>query len=211
MPKKTVLIAIGVIGIVAIVGGGFFLFRGRGESEISKIVSPSEKTLEEEKPTTKQAKTLTWNDPAGFIFSYNSALKINNHPEDKVNYANLEITEQGEEGKILVLAKDSKYKTLADWVSKEYKGKQVLETTLGGKGARKILDETGKITVGALDENILFTLEMIPGNRDSWQKNFEQIVSSFEFWYPTPAQSNTQSSQGGSGGGDVVEEEEIIE
>lgn len=43
-------------------------------------------------PTPIPAILLTWTDEAGFSFQYPNGTKIDNHPEDTTNYANLTLT-----------------------------------------------------------------------------------------------------------------------
>jgi len=205
-----------VLGAALLSGGLFMLVLGGKGEKISP--TEKEKVAGEITPTVVEEKDLTWKDEAGFIFQYSPKLEIDNHPEDKTNYANLEITAAKSEGKILILAKDSPYKTLDEWIEKDKSFPEksylnVLETKLGGKTAKKITpSEPAKTIIGAIDENILFTVEL-SGNDEFLKKEFEKIISSFEFFYPTeaPAQSGSASGSSAASGEDVIEEEEIIE
>lgn len=215
--KSKVLIA---IAIALFVGGVFFVLSGSGKKLISPI---SEKESVKTTPTlptsTPAEQTLTWNDPAGFAFKYSSSIKINNHPEDNVNYAHLDLTANGKQGGVLILAEDSKYKTLDLWFKTDsrVKGGASLDLTLGGKTAKKVsVSSGGKVIIGVIDDGLLFTVELNPGAEGYYKKIFDQIVSSFEFTpLPTEKSSSSTSGSGSSGGGenssDVVEEEEIIE
>jgi len=208
MKSKVLLIVVFVCLLLA--GGGIYLFTSR--SKTKETVSPASQEQILPKPTASP-KLLTWNDPAGFTFQYDLGLEIDNHPEDEINYANLEITEPGQEGKILIMASDTKYKTVAEWAAK------AVDTTLGGKPAKKVkFADSIKVVVGAIDDKILFTIEMGPTTMTTevkseeylltWQKRFDQIVSSFEFVYPTSVPSAGGNT---SAGGEIIEEEEIIE
>jgi len=195
MRKKVVviLLVLGVALVLAGIGAWFFLAR-----EPADMISPTEPTT----TTPSIPQILTWKDPAGFIFEYPSGLKIDNHPEDEINYANLEITSPGKTGKIKIMASDTKLKKISEW---EKGQKEFSMTSLAGKEAKKIILGTDKTTIGTIDSDILFTVETEPETDSSfWQKIFDQIVLSFEFFYPTPA-------SGSPGGGDIIEEEEIIE
>lgn len=201
MKHQALLIILATVGIIILAGGIWWFARSKKEVS-SPVIPGSPETF----PTTVKSKLLTWNDPAGFTFQYSSELSINNHPEDQVNYANLEITASGKTGSILIMASDTKLKKIVDWEKTQTKSSAA---TLGGKEAKEISLSTGETAIGSIDSAILFTIKMTPGN-DSvfWQKNYDKIISSFGFWYPTPAQS---SSGGGGGSSDIIEEEEIIE
>lgn len=219
--KSKAFTAIVVFVCLLLAGGGIYLFASRSKTE--ETVSPASQERKSLFPTTAP-KLLTWDDPAGFTFQYDSELKIDNHPQDKVNYANLEITEAGKEGKILIMASDTKYKDVNEWVTKDakLKGSNAIDTTMGSKPAKKIkIADSVKVVVGAIDDKILFTIEMDPTSMtleaknekyfSTWQKRFDQIVSSYEFVYPTAAAQKSSPSTSGSSEGDIVEEEEIIE
>lgn len=196
MKSKALLVIIPIC--LLLVGGGMYLFTLR--SKTKETVSPAGQEQKWPEPTVGP-KLLTWNDPAGFAFQYDSGLEIDNHPEDKINYANLEITEPGKEGKIIVLAADTKYKSVSEWAAK------AVDATLGGKPAKRIVTAgSDKVVVGAIDDKILFTVEMDLAGVTTWQERFDQIISSYEFVYPTAV---PQKSSGSSG--DIIEEEEIIE
>ena len=202
MKSKAFIIAV-VFVCLLLAGGGIYLFTSRNKTE--ETVSPASQEQKLPQPSAAP-KLLTWNDPAGFTFQYDPELKIDNHPQDKVNYANLEITEAGKEGKVLIMAADTKYKSVSEWAAK------AIDATLGGKPAKRIVTAgSDKVVVGTIDDKILFTIEMDPAGVTTWQKRFDQIISSYEFVYPTSAPGKSSPSTSGSSEGDIVEEEEIIE
>lgn len=198
--QKKVVIVLAII-VVIVLGCGLWWFGGQSKKE--PLVAP---VVVEKSTPTVSPKILTWNDPAGFTFLYDASLKINNHPEDKENYANLTIT--GEKtGSITILASDTKLKSTADWEKGQTKAEKAV---LGGKEAKLITLNVGKTTIGAIDSGILFTIEMEPGSDSvAWQKHFDKIVSSWTFVYPTSVPASSGGGQ--SSGGDIVEEEEIIQ
>lgn len=200
--QKKVIIIFSVVGVLLVLAAGVWYLKMKSGN--AEIVSPN--SAETSKLPTAAPKLLAWNDPAGFTFQYNGILKIDNHPEDKVNYANLEIKEPGKEGKILILASDTKYKDVSEWVAKDanLKGGNVVDITLGGKAAKKIsLADSSKVIIGAIDDKILFTIELNSTSDTT-------IVSSFKFVYPTSA-PKTPAGGSSSTGSDIIEEEEIIE
>ncbi len=192
-----VLITIGIIG--------FFIIRNQKQN-----FTPATNQQDLATPTPSEVlQELVWNDPGGFIFNYPAGLKINDHPKDNINYSNLEITAEGKQGKILILARDSQYKNLEEWIkgNKDFKDNLVSEATLGDKSAKKIaFSNSDRITIGIIDDEILFTIEVIPEGEMFWQDIFDRIVTSFKFWYPSPADSGSSGESG-----EIIEEEEIIE
>lgn len=217
--QKKVLIILGAVVVISVVGG-LVWFKSRQTT--SEVISPAQQQTSEVIPTQAEAKLLTWNDPAGFTFQYDSKLKIDNHPEDQVNYANLEIKQLGKEGKIIVMAADTKYTDLNDWVKKDkiFKDGSFVNTTLGAKEAKKVsIANSKRVVVGTINDAILFTIELDPtitttvvpeeSFYQNWEKSFEEIVSSFKFVTPTAAPVSKVSKE--STGSDVVEEEETVE
>lgn len=163
---------------------------------------------------TAGAKLLAWEDPAGFKFSYPAEIKIDSHQEDKVNYANLDLTLEGKSGGIKILIQDNPYKTLGDWVKKQQTaGGQVLDSTLGDKPAKKaIFANPQKIIIATIDAEALVLLE---GNLDEgnyWSQVFADLASSFQFipLATEPTKTSPAKSGSSSGSGGVVEEEEEI-
>lgn len=207
--QKKVVIAIAAVVTIILGGGLWWISRS---SEKANLISPGVPTASNEPSKAPSLKILKWEDPAGFIFEYHEGIEINNHPEDKVNYANLELTANNIEGKIVIMASDSKYKTVEEWATKDKMSQLTgggTEITLGGKKARKLIfSDTQRTMVGVIDDGILFTVDFTPESTGYWQKTFGQIVSSFKFWQPTPAESSAPAS---GGGGEIIEEEEIIE
>ena len=196
------------IVVALLVGGGVWYFSRNVQTSPPVTPGGQESTESLEIPS----QTKTWTDQAGFTFEYSSALRIDNHPEDKVNYANIEMTLDGINGRILIMASDTTYQTIDSWAAKDPQAKLAgggTQTTLGGKAARKLIyTETNITKIAAVDEMILFSLDLEPDQEGEMQKYYDQIVASFTFVYPTQAQSSTT---GGGSSSDIIEEEEIIE
>jgi len=210
LKQKKVLIILALVVVIGVIGG-LLWFRSRQTAP--EVLSPTQRTSEVT-PTQTGKNLLTWNDQAGFTFQYQPGMKINKHDEDQENYAHLDLYLDSKDGAVKILASDTKYKTVGDWATKEKKNAQTgtvkTETTLSGKPAMKItFPETKETIIGIIDEGILFTIELTPDKEGSWQKVFDQTVSSFTLVYPTAAPSSQGSSAGSDS--DVVEEEEIIE
>ena len=201
---KSKVLFIGILaGIVLIAGLGYFFLVRKSDNTTTSPVS------QELPETTVPEKFLTWNDQAGFTFQYPEGLQSDKHEEDKENYSHIDFTKSGETGGILVMASDTKYKNVDEWVKadKTLAGGLVVDTTLGGKPAKKIsFADSGKIIVGAIDMQILFTFQMTDTGT-YWKPIFDKIISTYEFVYPTAVPQKSS----GSSEGDIIEEEEIIE
>lgn len=211
MKSKVVFIVLGVLLIAGAVVG-FLAMRKPSE----EVVSPSQPESEQlSVPQEPKIELLVWNDQAGFTFQYPKGLPTNKHDEDSVNYAHIDLLPEGKMGGVLILASDSKYKTLDEWVKKdkELAGGNVLEAILGGKPAKKILSADGEtIIIGAIDSEILFKIQATAYSNSTIKGIFDQVVSSFKFVYPTPAASGEkQPVSSGASESDVIEEEEVIE
>jgi hypothetical protein len=172
-----------------------FILSACGQTE---VVKPETGILPTPKPTVVE-KMATWNDEAGFTFEYPENLKVVPNASDNDSYANLMVGSD-----IKIMAVDSKYKTVEDWVKKEmlFKDASIIDTTLSGKTAKKILLD-GKTVVGTIDDNILFTIES-NGNAGN------NLIDSFVLTTPTPAKAKATTSTESSGD-EVVLEEEVVE
>ena len=204
--KKNWLVAGIAIGLIILTVGAVAVVRLKKQS----VVSPLGET------PTQKAQLPSWEDPAGFKFSYPDGIKINPHEEDTVNYAHLELTSTDHSGEILIWMKDTNYKDLEDWAKKEATGgAQVFDSELGGKTAKKIAYVSPKkLVVATIDVDVLVLVEVSLDEEGYWQGVSDQILSSFEFipleGEPTSAAPGAWEGAGG-GGGVIEEEEEIVE
>jgi uncharacterized protein YxeA len=206
--KKTIFI---ILGILVAIGGGIFYFKFY-QKPFSGLVNPLTNQGQSE------AKLLTWEDPAGFKFSYPEEIKINPHEEDEENYAHLELTVDSHSGSILIWVKDTTYKEIADWVKKENSAgsAQVFDSELGGNPAKKLaLNNPQKLVTATLDGNAIVLIEVYPEDQ-WWNQVYNQILSSFEFIplqgeeISTPPKVSGSSGQT-SEGGIIDEGEEVVE
>jgi len=206
--KKWLLLAL-IFGVVLVGGGLFLVFNPFADR--SSLVSPLGNESQESKPALE-----TWDDPAGFKFSYFKGITIDNHQEDEENYAHLELTSPDYPGKILVWMKDKEEKTLDDWVANQEGNPQVFDSELGGQPAKKMafLSPKKMMTVG-FDQEVVIIVEVFPEN-EWWDKAYEQIIESFELVpleKEDKAKVNAPGAWEGSGGesGIIDEGEEIVE
>lgn len=206
--KKSLIIA-GVIIAVGVIGCSVYIFRN---TLFKKNVQVTPSVVQEEK-----VEMVTWNDPAGFSFQYPNNITIDKHDEDTENYAHLELTDPKHPGRIIIWAKDTTYTDVSMWVTKDVtlKDAAVIDTTLGGKPAKKIIlaqsaSSGKKLITGAIDEQILFTIEAEPtGDDPYWQQTYGAISQSFVF---VPVSGSDASAVGAvQDASPVVDEEEVLE
>lgn len=150
-----------------------------------------------------------YSDPSGFSFNYPDNLDLlNNEATDSATYADVNLSVKNKEGTLHLKIADSKYKTIKDWAASD-KG-ATLEATnsskLGDLTAME-LKSADKLILGAIDQGILFTVE-IPNKDDFWQKVYKKVIADFSF-----APQETDAGQSGSSSSDDVsfEGEEVIE
>ena len=196
----------------AVTGAMLFLKKGSKESDSIKPVLTQQST---EKITA----LATWEDPAGFNFSYPENLEIDSHEEDEENYAHLELTSPDYDGRVVIWAQDTSYQDIETWSQKEAADEQVIDTDLGGEPAKKVsYSDPQKVVVATIDVDALVLVEMFPDERGYWQEVYSDILDSFAF-IPLESEEGQASSgtsgggttSGGAGGQIVVEPEEVIE
>jgi hypothetical protein len=204
--KKPIIIASAIV-VVGLIVTSVFVFKDR----IFKKVPTNTPPVAQE---TKKEVDL-WEDQAGFSFQYEKGIVIDKHDEDTVNYAHLELTSSAHQGRLIVWAKDTMYTDVDTWVKKDValKDAPIIDTTLGGKPAKKIVltNPAKKLITGAIDEQILFTVEAEPMEGDMfWQETYDTIVQSFVFT-PVEGQGAASSESFVEDTGPVIDEEEVLE
>ncbi len=183
MNSKQILIV--VVLFVLIGGTTTFLIFGRSP-ETQKIAELSTPT-----PTEIPVKMLIWTDEAGFSFKYPEGTSIDNHPDDKKNYANLTLTLPSKDT-VTITMSDNTFKNLDAWVGKN----SALDTTLDGRPAKKILTDDLE-TIACIDNEVLVT---ITGN------DVTVIAKTWTFIYPSPTAAGKSSNINNDGGDVLIEE-----
>lgn len=199
--RKPIVVAI-VVSILVVGGGtGAYLWM----KKTREVTSPAVVQLKEQ----TQTKLLAWNDPAGFTFQYPQGLTTDKHDEDKENYAHVELTKPTEPGRVIVWAKDTTAVDVSAWVKteKQFAGASILDTTLGGQPAKKILllAPSKKVIIGTIFDGLLWEVETETGEGDFWTRQLDAITRSFSF---TPTSSGALDNAADTG---TVDEEEVIE
>jgi len=155
------------------------------------------------------SKTLTqYTDPAGFTLSYPDNLSIEKKDiEDQSTYADLQLSSKDVSGSLSLRITDSKFSSLDQWVKSESRdSKNSKEVKLGNLKAGEIrLND--RLLLGALDQGILFTIEVPLVEEKFWLKVYESVLANFSFAAPEAA------VEGSAGSPDDVsfEGEEVVE
>ena len=208
MSKKWWLIFGLILGII-IVGGTFLFFNPLKRNSL--LINPLSQTEKGEK-----VKLKTWEDPAGFQFSYPEGIEIDNHEEDDENYAHLELTEQNHPGKILIWMKDKVEKTLETWVVNQTGNAQVFDSELAGQPAKKLaFSLPKKLVTAAFDQEVIILVEVFPKD-DWWNEVYQGVIDSFRLIPLVGEGKSTVDTpvvgQGSDGDFGIIDEgEEIIE
>lgn len=192
--------------VLAVTGaGGIYFFQKK-----PPVITPGEVVI----PTpTPNIELTTWTDEAGFSFKYPKDLSVNKHEEDPDNYAHVELTHNAHPGKIIVWVSDlpKGVINLATWTKlSSFAGASVIDTTLGGEPAKKILASAPvkMLSVGTISDNLLFNVEATLTDNEYWAGVHDTIVGSFVF---TDASDSAPSSGGAAPAGEAADEEEILE
>jgi hypothetical protein len=214
--KKTVWIGFGTLVLtILIFGGAYFL--------VPKISNDVPQSPSDNQEQTKSAitavleKDLFYEDPLGFSFSYPESSKLDKHPEDTVNYANVEIIAKDRIGKVKIVVSDMKEKDIASFIKKDTDMKlaNVLDSKLGTMDAKKAyIDSTKKIVTAMIWDGMLFKMEVMPADNQEAVRLGDKILASMKV---LETANYTDSSVASSGGGANVADdagsgdEEVIE
>ena len=163
-------------------------------------------------PGTKEVKPsetfIEYVDPAGFSFNYPDNLSIEkNEAIDASTYADLQLFSKDVSGSLALRITDTKLKTINDWVKEASSSNQPVEKKLGNLKAMEI-KTSDRLMLGAIDQGVLFSIEVPLLEQDFWTKVYEKVLTDFTFAVP-----ETTTSTAGSGSSDeiIFEGEEVVE
>lgn len=201
MNKKTVLMLGGILGIITL--GILILnpFKQRNPSSSAGL------NLQQEAEITPSKTLKTYTDPSGFSFNYPDNLSLlNNELKDENSYAELQLTANGVSGSLVLKIADSKLASLDEWVKdKNSTAEAPKEVKLGNLKALQI-KSNDKLVLGALDQGILFTIE-IP-QKNFWVEVLNTVAADFSFAQPSAGEASVSDS----GSSDVsFDGEEVVE
>lgn len=212
MKNPNVLRYGGLVVLVIVVAFGVFFFSSGGKQETAtqNQVAPAET----EKMPSQTTKTFTHED-AGFQFDYPEDIVVEKKEStSSASYSSIELTSKSVSGVIKFEVEDTKAKSIKEWISQtmfpEVGALEIKETKLGSLIAREFV-LSNRITIIAIDQGILFRLDVFPEKEKSyWEKVYNTFLSSFSFSAPqgAPAASVDTSSVSAD---DVVVEEDIVE
>lgn len=219
MDKNKAIIVSVVIVLVTIIAAFYIL---NSKKTISPVSSNTNQTLvaSERQPS----KTLKkYSDDAGFTFQYPNDVQISKiEIENSITYSNLEFTSNqikglpanadaqasGRRGKILIKIEDTKLESVDDWFTKQALKGNIKEIKIGGISGGE-LQMDNKILAAAINQSILFTIEVETQNQKYWQSVYETILTSFNF--VSEKENTLTEAQSLDNLGDAVLEEEIVE
>ncbi|MBI2593635.1 hypothetical protein HYW44_03255 [Candidatus Daviesbacteria bacterium] len=203
--KKIVIISAFIL-VLLVLGVFFFLsWKGSGKPNQQINLIPS---VKENAPSET---FIEYTDPAGFSFSYPDNLSIEKaDTEDPNSYADLQIFSKDVNGSIKLRIEDTKLKSVDEWIKSNNIPDTAMskENKLGNLDAKEVRT-TDRLMLGAVDQKILFTIEVPLVEEKFWMKVYEKILSEFSFVTP---EANNASSGSNSYQSDVIfEGEEVVE
>jgi len=206
MNKSKAIIVCIIIVAVTIIAAFYILNSGKTNLPVSS--NTNQALVAFERQPSKTVKEYV--DSSGFSFKYPQDVQVSKKDttNDATAYANLEIISSQAKGSISVKVSDTKLKSIDDWFL-ENELTFTKEVKIGGLSGKEA-NVNNKIISAALDQNILFTIEVYTQNQKYWQSVYDTILSSFNFVSQEEEDSSgTQSLDDSSS--DAVLEEEIVE
>lgn len=204
MNKNQAIIVGSIIVAVTIIVAFYILNSGK-----TPVSSNTNQTLvTSEKQPSKSLKAYF--DNAGFSFQYPNDVQVDNiEIKDNITYSNLELTSNQTKGKVLIKVVDTQLKSVDDWFAKEGLKGDIKEIKIGEISGGQ-LQMSDKVSAVAINQDILFTIEVDTQNQKYWQSVYDTILSSFNF-VPQEESAQTQEPFLDDSLGDAVLEEEIVE
>lgn len=204
MKAKTFFLLTLAAGTIGLVLFGLMLLRPKSNSANAPIDLPEAK-----KETLPSETFIEYTDPAGFTFSYPDNLSIEkNEVVDANTYADLQLFSKDVSGSLSLRITDSKFKSLADWL----KASEIPSTNTPSEkklGELKALEvkTNDRLMLAALDQGVLFSLEVPLIEQDFWMKVYEKVLADFTFAPPETAAAGVSNSSDEI----VFEGEEVVE
>lgn len=208
MDKRVMFIIASILGIISVGGGiGYYFLNQQQTPAVSQVVIPTPT------PVMPSATLKDYIDSSGFTFQHPDDTTVTTNETDTITYADLVLTNPLVSGSITARVQDTKLKSLDAWVKQNeatVAAGIVKEVQLGSLQAREITMEDKILTV-AVDQKILFTIEVIPQTeKNYWENVYNTLLTSFNF--VTPQQSTSTTDTSASSLDDVIfEGEEVVE
>lgn len=212
MNKKRAIIVVVVLLLIGIaaVAGYFYVAAQESQKTVAQKEVPT--------PTVVAPSTTLqeYTDPSGFTFEYPDNLTVTAQEiKDTTTYAHVLLTAPKVEGEIAIKVQETKLKSLDAW---EVANKELIssasakEVKLGSLDAREVT-LSDKTLIVAVDQNILFTIEVMPKTEKKyWENVAPTILASFSFGMTEAGSDSTSAPLADSADDSVVSEgEEVIE
>lgn len=154
---------------------------------------------------------IDYTDPVGFSFSYPDNLSISKaETENPDTYADLQLFSKDKSGSLTIKITDSKITSLDDWLkaNKIPSVNTPIEKKLGNLKALEV-KTTDRLLLGALDQGVLFTIELPLIEQNFWIKVYNRLLSDFAF--ASPVANNSQGISNSSSEDITFEAEEVVE
>lgn len=163
------------------------------------------------KKNTPSETLIEYTDPAGFSFSYPDNLSIEKFDiEDPNVYTDLQLFSKDVNGSIKIKIEDTKFKSLDEWIKSNNSSASASpqEKKLGNLDAKEI-KTNDRLLLGAIDQKVLFTIEVPLIEEQFWMKVYDKLISGFSFVTP---QENSAAAGSDTNQSDVIfEGEEVVE
>lgn len=203
------IIIISIVIAVGAIGAAFYIFKSQ------KTISPVSKLQENKTIVIKNqpSKTLKeYIDDSGFSFKYPEDIVVTKKDANDPNtYSHLELSSSKAKGSILIKITDTKVKSVDELFKDSKLGpvpKNQKEIKIGEISGSEIQVDN-KLLAAALNQEILFTIEVDSLNKNYWLSVYENILSTFNF---VPKTTNDTVDQPlDDSNTDVVLEEETVE
>lgn len=140
---------------------------------------PSTSAQTKNEPIAPSQAMKEYSDQSGFKFNYPDNLSLEKNDTDANTYSDIKLSAKGVDGSLSLKIIDSKFKTLDDWQKDLAKG-EIKEAMLGDLKAREIKLSDRQI-LAAIDQGILFTLEIPMVQEDFWNKVSQVVRKDFVF------------------------------
>lgn len=208
--NKSVILVFSLLVAAGIFGGIIFAAINQQKVTPSTGKSPAQQIVLHPSITLK-----AYSDPSGFTFSYPDNLSIAQNEMDTSTYADLVLTTKDIEGMVHIVISDTKIALLDAW-TKSFVGTTAVDSSLNGLKAKELKGSDG-MRLGAIDQGVLFTIEVTPkGNGDYWTSVYDAVKESFSFDLPSQSSFQAQGASAPQGDGAGTSDiefagEEIIE
>lgn len=204
--NKNKAITISIVIVVATIIAAFYILNS-GKTNSPVFPNTNQALVALEKQPSKTLKE--YSDDAGFSFQYPDDVEVSKiEIKDSVIYSSLELTSNRAKGKILIKIADTKLESVDDWLTEKSVKGNIKEIRIGEISGGQ-LQTDNKILAAAINQNILFAIEVDIQDQKYWQSVYDTIVASFNFVFQEENVSTETQSLDDSG--DAVLEEDIIE